>query len=286
MIIRRTKLSPENIGVIVAGYPTEPAVVVAKECLKRGFRVSRFGLATDAIGEERLHSVESLGNVRVTKFSGADAKTKLEVEITEMQKEGLFVVVADTTEHVPNVELYNALRVPFVLQCKEAESLIRAIKHTEASKTFAVISGHMDKWLASFDVCWGEWSKRFAGLFDDYDFEFKSSSPLDTPVSLMTSFSELVNKDFGSHQIKDIELPEQEKMGFTRDHLTREFSFKNRLGTSAFKFLQSVDDKEAYAEGMGDAISFLAQKAHRTAKPQVYSILDVAEQNQFLMTGH
>jgi len=285
MIIRRTKLLPENIGVIVAGYPLEPATVVAKECLRRGFRVSRFALATDDIGEERLHHITDLGSVRVVKTSGSDARSKLEVEIAEMQKEGLFVVVADTTENVKNVDLYNAVRVPFVLQCKEAESLIRAIKQTEASKSFAVISGHMDKWLASFDVCWAEWSKRFAGIFDEYDFEFKSSSPLDTPVSLMTSFSELVNKDFGTHQIKDMEKTEQAKLGFGPSHLTRKFTFKNRLGTSAFSFCQSVDDKEAYAGGMADSIIFLAQKAHRTARPQVYSIIDVAEQNQFLMSG-
>jgi hypothetical protein len=286
MIIRRTKLAPENIGVIVSGYPSEQAVTVVSECLKRGFRVSKFGLATEEIGDDKLFSVPKIGNVRVTKFTGSDVRPKLEVEITELQKEGLFVVVADTTENVANVELYNLLKVPFVLQCKEAESLIRAIKHTESSKTFAVVTGHMNKRLAAFDVCWAEWSKRYAGLFDDYDFTFKSSSPLDTPVSLMTSFSELINKDFGSHQIKDMESAEQNKMGFPKTHVTREFTFKNRTGTSSFTFCQSIDDKEAYAEGMGDSIAFLAQKAHRTARPQVYSILDVAEQNRFLLSGH
>jgi len=285
-MIRRTRLAPENIGVIVCGYPSEWAVNVVSECQSRGFVVSRFGLASDEIGDEKLFQVPNLGNVRVTKYGLSDARPKLELEIAELQREGLFVVVADTSEHVANVELYNALRVPFILQCKEAESLLRSIKQTEAAKTFAVISGHMNKRLAAFDVCWTDWARRYTGLFDEYEFEYKSSSPLDTPVSLMTSFSELANRDFGSHQIKDLEPAAQRKLGFPASHVSREFSFKNRIGTSQFVFRQSVDEKEAYAEGVGDSISFLAQKAHRTARPQVYSILDVAEQNQFLMTSH
>lgn len=286
MMIRRTRLLPENIGVIVCGYPNDLAVRVVGECQRRGFVISRFGLATDEIGDEKLYNVPNLGNVRVTKYTTSDARPKLELEIAELQREGLFVVIADTSEHVQNVELYNLLRVPFVLQCKEAESLLRAIKHTEAAKTFAVISGHMNKRLAAFDVCWTDWAKRYAGLFDEYEFEYKSSSPLDTPVSLMTSFSELVNRDYGAHQIVDMEKGEQRKLGFPSSHVTREFRFKNRSGTSIFTFRQSIDEKEAYLEGVGDAITFLAQKAHRTAKPQVYSILDVGEQNRFLMTSH
>jgi hypothetical protein len=286
MITGRPHLTPENIGVIVSGYPSEQALAVVDECLKRGFKISRFGLAFDSIGEEKLFSVPAIGNVRVVKFTGSDAGPKLEVEIAELQKEGLFVVVADTTENVANVELYNAAKVPFVLQCKEAESLVRAIKHTEGSRSFAVITGHMNKRIAAFDTCFADWSRKYAGLFEEYDFAYKSSSPLDTPMSLMTSFSELCNKDFGAHQIADLESNEQKKMGYAKSHVTREFTFKNRTGTAAYTFRQSVDDKEAYVEGMGDSIAFLALKAHRTARPQVYSILDVAEQNQFLMTTH
>lgn len=285
-MIRRTKLMPENIGVIVCGYPSEAAVNIVSECQRRGFVVSRFGLASDEIKDEKLFQVQNLGNVRVTKYSLSDARPKLELEIAELQREGLFVVVADTSEHVANVELYNALRVPFVLQCKEAESLLKAIKHTESTKTFAVISGHMNKRLAAFDVCWADWARRYAGLFNEYDFEYKSSSPLDTPLSLMTSFSQLANKDFGAHQIADMDKDAQRKLGFPSSHVTREITFKNRSGASSFTFKQSLDEKEAFMEGFGDAITFLAQKAHRTARPQVYSILDVAEQNRFLMTSH
>ena len=285
-MIRRTRLTPANIGVIVCGYPNESAVQVVAECQKRGFTVSKFGLATDDIGNEKLFKVNNLGNVRVTKFSGSDARSKLELEIAELQRDGLFVVIADTTERITNVYLYNILNVPFVLQCNEAEALLKAIKHTEAAKNFAVVSGHMNKRLAAFDRCWSEWSKKYAGLFNEYELEYKSSSPLDTPLSLMASFSQLVNKDFGPHQIADMEKDQQRKLGYPPSHITREISFKNRSGTSSFVFRQSVDEKDGFMEGFGDSICFLAQKAHRTARPQVFSILDVAEQNQHLMTGH
>jgi len=283
MIIRRTHLTPQNIGVIVAGYPSQQAIDVAKECVHRGFTVCKFGLATEDIEKEQHHlNLSEIGNIRLTKTTASNIKTLLEDEIIEVQKEGLFVVVADTTENILHAEIYNQVNVPFVMQCKEAELLLKAIRHTEASKTFAVISGHINQRMAAFDVAFAEWSHRFAGLFEDHSLQFKSSRPLETPISLLSSFSELVNKDIGRHQIDDMLTEEQSSIGFANTHLTREFIFKSPHG-SQYKFQQSVDDLGGYAEGFADAVSFLAQKAHRTARPQVYNILDVAEQNRYLM---
>jgi hypothetical protein len=291
MIIRRTHLAPENIAVIVSGFPSEVAHDVVKECRRRGFRVSRFGLAHDSIGDDRFLQIQDVGNLRLVKYTGSDVKSKLEVEMIELQKEGFFVVIADTTEYIAGIQTYIDLRIPFIIQCKEAETLLKAIKLTEAARMFAVISGHMNKRLASFDVTWTEWSKRYAGLFDGFDFAFKSSAPLETPVSLMTSFGELINKDFSSHQILDMEPETQKRLGYTQDHITREFVLSRARSPGAqaspavrFSFLQSIDTKEAYADGFADAVAFLAVKVHRSAHPRVYNILDIAEQNPFLAT--
>jgi len=283
MIIRRTHLVPQNIGVIIAGYPSPVALDVARECNERGFRVCKFGLATEDLEQnQKILSLKGIGNIRMARLTASNVTSLLEEEIIECRNEGLFVVIADTTENALNVNLYNTVNVPFVIQCKEAELLLKAIRHTEASKSFAVISGHMNQRIAAFDATFAEWSRRFAGLFEEHEMEYKTSRPLETPKSLMTALSDLTNRDLGRHQIQDMTGEEQKKLGFEQTQLTREFTFKSGEG-SEFKFRQSVDDLDGYAEGVADAVSFLAQKAHRTARPQVYNILDVAEQNKYLM---
>jgi len=136
----------------------------------------------------------------------------------------------------------------------------------------------MNKRMAAFDSMWGDWSRRFPGLLDDHDFFMRASNPMDTPQSLLNSFSDLFNRDFGREQVQKITTEEQEKMGITEGQVTRDYTFRDGSGTSSFSFRSVVNNQEATAEGIADSVGFLAQKAQDISRPRVFNILDVAEQ--------
>ena len=272
-------LAANQIGVIVCGYPGQAAVDVAKACAKRGYKVRPFGLALADVKDLKI-IVPDVGTVQLVKFGDASAKAKLQEAIQAAEKEGLSVVVADTTEVAGNASVYNEVKVPFVLQSKGGEVHDQLVKQTEDANTFALISQQMNKRLAAFDQMWQEWGKRYPGLFDDHDFSFKSSHPGDTPKSLLDSFSDLTNQSFGLDKVQMFGKDDK----FTEGHATREYTFKNGSGSSSFVFRQSVKtDAADYAESVADSVGFLAQKAQEIARPQVYNILDVAAAPRLLM---
>ena len=164
-------LTPDKIAVIICGYPEQTALDVAHACVKRGYKVAKFGLTT---ADTTSIDVPEVGKVTLTKFSAPDSKAKLQEAIKLAEKEGLFPVVADTTSVDGNVSVYNDLKVPFVLQSKGGESHLKAVKDTEQAKTFALISEGMNKRLAAFDAMWEDWSKRFPGLLADHDLVAKT----------------------------------------------------------------------------------------------------------------
>jgi len=273
---KRGKMSAQSIGVIINGYPNPESLEVAKVCAKRGYRVWPFGLATDDAKESTLN-VPDVGTVSLLKFSDKAAKTRLDQAVKEIQKEGLSPIVVDTTDVSANVQVYNELKVPFVLQSKGGEAHVKAVKDTEEAKTFALISETMNKRMAAFDSLWPDWSRRYPGLFDDYEGFFRSTHPRETPKSLLDSFSDLTNRNFALEHVQPFEALHETPGPMTEGHVTREYTFKDGSGTSSFSFRSSMNDKQEYAENVADSVAFLARKSREIARPQVYSILDVAE---------
>jgi hypothetical protein len=181
--------------------------------------------------------------------------------------------------------MYNELQVPFILQSKGGETHQQAVSTTEQSNTMALITEHMNKRVSVMDQMWREWSRRYPALFDDFDFSFRSTHPSETPKSLMDSFSDLVNRELGMDSIQPFEQQQQKDWDISTSQpslegsVTREYSFKNGgSGSSSYSFRQSVNNNEEFAESVADSVGFLAQKSQDMARPQVYSILDVAAQ--------
>jgi HD-GYP domain-containing protein (c-di-GMP phosphodiesterase class II) len=278
---RRSRISPEKIAVVVNGWPSQAAHEVAKACAKRGYRVIPFGLATDEIKDQRL-DVPDVGSLQLVKYSDPSAKQQLQQHLQQAQQKEMFTIVVDTTNNPTNVNLYNELKVPFIFESKGGEALNQVVRRTEDAKNFSLITERMNKRLAALDSMWEDWSRRFPGLFDEFDFFFKTSRPEETSRSLLGSFSDLINRDFGMDQVQAFREGEEKNLGFTEGMVTREYSFKNGTGTSTFTFRQSVNDEKEYADSVADSVAFLAQKSQEIARPQVFSILDVAQQSRFL----
>jgi len=271
------KLTPDKIGVIVAGFPNKHAIDVAKACRKRGYKVLKFGLCTD---DKTSMDVPEIGQISLTNCCSQDVKSKLHAVVEEARKEGLFPIVADTSasEDSNLVMMYNELKVPFVLKTKGGASHERVVRETEQERQFALISEMMDKQMAALDSMWTDAAQRFPSLFRDYDFSLRASKPSMFPRQLLDSFSDLVNQPISESNVQRMDVEDAQKMGFQQGFASQEYSFKDGTGRSTFSFRRSLDDK-SFADGMAEGIGFLAQRANQLgARPRVYTMLDVAQQ--------
>jgi hypothetical protein len=284
----RARMSPESVAVIVNGWPDPQALNVAKSLVKRGFQVVPFGLTTSGNKEFKVTDIPEITEpIRLVKFSDTQqAKNSLQERLNELRNQDKFVVVVDTTaegvdEHV---KLYNDLKVPFVLESRGGESHQRAVRETEQARSLALITEQMNKRMSVMDQMWREWSRRYPGVFDDFDFNFRSSRPDETPKSLMDSFSDLVNRELGVEDIQPIDSGFKSSFEgpSTESHMTREYSFRNGSGSSTYSFRQSVNNEQEFAESVADSVGFLAQKSQDLSRPHVYNILDVATQPRLL----
>jgi hypothetical protein len=306
----------ERIAVIICGWPNDLALSTAKACVRRGYRMLPFGLALNDSKEDRV-DISDIGTIELLKYCDSQAKTRLEEQVRLARLQQLFPMVVDTSEDTANLRRYQELRVPFVFESadQDGDEYHRAVRETEHSRTFALISEKMDKRVAAVDSFWDEWARRFPGLFaesasqekqqnEDSAFQFacKVSDEKDFAANknkrLFDSVSDLLNRDITSEddeeqgrrsfiqQIGSTEEKEQHGMMHQyetkQEHINREYTLKNSSGSAVFKFQQSVNGKYECAEGIADSVNFLAQRCQEMARPRVFHILDVAQQSRYL----
>jgi hypothetical protein len=277
-----TRLTPERIHVVIVGWPNELAHRVAQASLKHGFQVCTFGLSLDDAKSDSIE-VENVGKIELTKMSASDVKAKLESNTSDCKDEKgeqYVHIIADTSGTDKNIKMYNELKIPYVIETEGEDRLQRAVRDTEAARTFAVISDDFNKHIAVLDALWQDWSKRFPSLFYDFDLDFRASDPSRPSKRLMNSFSDVLNKEFKQDQVRQLSQEDQKKLGYTEGSACWDYTFKNGTGNSMFSFRVNSNNKEATAEGIADAVGFIAQKSQELARPQVFNIVDVAEQGR------
>jgi hypothetical protein len=268
----KSAISPDKIEVILVGLPDQQAMEAAKACLQRGYKLSKVGLT---MGDHKTVDIPEFGQISLTNIKNEGSKSILEQAIAESQKNGLTPIVADTTNNVNGtVKMYTELKIPFVMQSQEAQ-FRNLVQEVEEAKMFALISEDMNKQTAAFDAMWEDWSKRFPGLFADYDFDTKTNDhKRSITESMIKAFNDLFHKTFTSDYFH-----RNKAEPIVGGHVTREYMFKNSSGTSNFTFSHTCDNEKEFAEGIAEGVGFLAQKTHQMAEtPQVFGILDVAEQ--------
>jgi len=264
-----------KVLTILAGLPQQMAMDVAIACKKRGFQIATTGIGLENAPE--YVEIPQVGKISIVKASSPEILTKLQQQVDEGRKQGLFPIVADTTQSDSNVKLYNQLKLPFVMQTKGGNSHMKAVADTEAAKTFALITQDMNKRMAAFDAMWQDWSARFPSLFDGWDLSIKSTNPPQArPKSLLSSMSNFFGRDLRQQEIQQMDSATAGKPAVEGSY-TNDYTFSNGSGTSSISFRQTFDNEKEYAEGVADSVGFLAQKAQQAIAPRVYNILDVAE---------
>jgi hypothetical protein len=262
------RMKRELINVIIAGFPVQLATQVAQTCKKRGFNVCKFGIAAKDFDKDSM-DIADVGKLRMLRFSDKNLKEKLIAEVDETKRENRFPVVADVSDSAENIELYNSVKVPFVMQSTDHKSRIAA---NEKSNQLAVIADDFNKYSVAFDAIMREWGRRFPGLFRGFEIVGDGAS---ASRHLAHSFNDLLDKPAekspGDNPLRSIE---------GRAH--QEFTFKNGAGSATFSFKRSAGPED-YAEGMADAIQFLAAQAEQQSPARVFSMVDVARRAPLMM---
>jgi hypothetical protein len=260
----------ELINVIVAGFPNKLATSVATTCKQRGFNVARFGASMKDFNKDSIE-VPDLGKLRLYKFGDSKLKDQLKAEVDESKRESRFPIVADVSNLPENVELYNDCNVPFVMQSADHKTRIQS---NEKAKQLAVISEDFNKYAVAFDAIMREWGRRFPGLFRGFDVV---GDGLNASRHLSHSFNDLLDKEF--HKNADKQKP---PASYVEGMSHQEFAFKDGKGSTTFSFKRSAGPED-FAEGMADAIQFLAKQAELDLPARVYSMVDVARRAPLMM---
>jgi hypothetical protein len=296
------KVSPERIGVVIAGWPNELAIQCAKACVKRGYRMLPIGICMNDSDDDRV-DITDVGTIVLYRYGDSELRGRLLEQLSLAEdKLDLFPVVIDTSLHVENIRLYQHIKVPFVFETRadDLEQHQRAVRETEQMRCYALIAQRMDKHVAAVDSLLDEMARRFPGLFAEtstsrsrsssFDFSIKTSEGNDkVNRRVLDAMSDLLNKDVTLSQVQHIASNEErERHGMARDvstkesHIKRTYELRNMSSSAVFTFEQNVNAVYECAEGVADSVSFLAQRVQDTARPRVYDINDVGQQNRFL----
>ena len=313
------KITPEKIGVVIAGWPNELSIQCAKACVKRGYRMLPIGICMNDSEDDRV-DITDVGTIVLYRYADSQLRGKLIEQLSMAEnKLDLFPVVIDTSVDVDNIRLYQALKIPFVFEtpADNLEIHQRAVRETREMRCSAVIAQRMDKHVAAVDDLLNEMATRFPGLFaenfqqkqqqqthrrDDrsgggregFDFSIKTSEGNEkVNRQMLDSMSDLFNRDVTLRDVQHIPSSEQQERhhGMTnanrkeqQQHVRRSYELRasNRVGSNVFTFEQNVNATYECAEGVADSVSFLVQHVLECPRPKVYGIEDVAQQGRFL----
>jgi len=278
--------SSDQVTVMMNGLPGAMGIEVGRACLRRGF-----GLASSALtgpGMPADCTVEEGDKKISVKLVAPDGDAQAKA-IAEMQaKYGAGLIVIDFTHPtavMPNVEIYTAQKSPFVIGTTGGDPS-KMLKMTEDSETFAVIAPNMCKQIVAFQATMEHMAKAYPGAFGGYKMELVEShqstkaDTSGTAKAVVSSFNDLGVQKFSDDEIQMLRKPdEQEAFGVPKEYLNghawHTYSLTSPDGSVKFEFKHNVNGRRTYAEGVADAVHFLAQQISKGSKKRVFSMIDV-----------
>merc|ERR1712224_2661 len=131
----------------------------------------------------------------------------------------------------------------------------------------------------------GRMARDFPGAFSGYTMEIKEShqktkaDTSGTAKDMVASFQGL-GLDFNVDQIEKVR-GDKESVAFgvpesaVDGHAFHTYSLKSGDGSVTFQYQHNVCGRRTYAEGVVDAVLFLAQKAKAKSEQKVFNMIDV-----------
>lgn len=185
-----------------------------------------------------------------------------------------------------NAELYAASGAAFVMGTTggDRDSLIKTV--TDAN-VYAVIAPNMAKQIVALQATMERMARDFPGAFSGYTMEVTEShqktkaDTSGTAKAMVSSFQKL-GLNFDVEQIQQLR-DEGSSMAFgvpsdsLNGHAFHTYTLKSPDSSVEFQFKHNVCGRRTYAEGVADAVSFLATRHAEGSQKKLFNMIDILE---------
>lgn len=285
-------MASTSIVVMMNGLPGAMGHEVGAACLRRGLALAPFSLTGPGMPHE-CTVIEGGQTVTVRLVPSTDVDSQ-NAAVAEMQtKYGKSLIIIDFTHPTavnPNVDIYTERKCPFVMGTTGGDRA-KMMKVTTDSETYAVIAPNMCKQIVAFQATMARMASDFPNAFGGYKMtlvESHQSTKADTSgtaKAMVESFNQLGVDPFSVDEIQKIRDPEeQERFGVPKEHLNghawHTYTLTSSDGSVEFQFKHNVCGRRTYAEGVVDAVQFLAEKVQTGSKKRVFNMIDVLSEGK------
>lgn len=273
-----------QLAVMVNGVPGKMATSVAHETVSRGLILVDESLTGAGVRETSVQPHPA--GPSVTLCPPADHAACL----SRVKGKHARLVIVDYTHPTaanPNVDLYGAAGVSFVIGTTGGDEAAMRRAVAGADGVYAVIAPNMGKQIVAFQAMMGMMAKEFPGAFEGYELSVTESHQATkadtsgTAKAVIGSFNEM-GIEFEVGQVEKIrEAPRSmEHMKVpgkyvTTGHAFHTYRLKSPDGTVSFEFQHNVCGRGFYAAGTVDAVMFLDRMRAGGGEKRVFDMIDI-----------
>lgn len=262
-------------------------IEVSQACLRAGLALADTAMTGPGMPAEVVvtHEDQTV-TVKLVGPQEPGAQRAMLEEASKKYGDRLFIIdFTHPTAVNPNAELYTATGCAFVMGTTggDRDILMNSIRER---KTWAVIAPNMSKQIVALQATMDNMAKEFPGCFSGWGLDITEShqktkaDTSGTAKAMAASFKTLANNDFSVDNITKLrDDVEQQKFGVPADALTghafHTYSLKSEDGSVEFQFKHNVCGRRTYAEGVVDAVLFLAERRKAGSEQRCYNMIDV-----------
>lgn len=270
-----------DLAVMVNGVPGKMATSSAEEVVRRGLT-----LADEALTGPGMSNTITI--------SGKDVKLATpedhEACIQRMKEKYQRLIVVDYTHPSaanPNVELYSAHGISFVIGTTGGDSNAMKSAVEKADGVYAVIAPNMGKQIVAFQAMMDMMAREFPGAFSGYNMTVKEShqstkaDTSGTAKAVVGSFSQL-GLDFKVDDIEKVRTAERSvnelhvpEKYITAGHAFHTYHLTSPDGSVNFEFQHNVCGRNIYASGTVDAVQFIETQRQQATDKRIFTMIDI-----------
>lgn len=220
---------------------------------------------------------------------GAEAEAALKAALEKSKAAGKTCLAIDFTHPTAvnaNAELYCRIGLPFVMGTTggDREALMKGVAD---AGLFALIAPNMCKQIVALQAMMDTMSATYPGAFGGYELtvtESHQSTKADTSgtaKAMVEYFNKLKGGEplavDGIKKLRDADA--QKAFGVPEDalggHAWHTYALTSGDGSVGFEFKHNVCGRRTYAEGVVDAVLFLASRIDEASEKKVFDMIDV-----------
>jgi 4-hydroxy-tetrahydrodipicolinate reductase len=281
-------IDPSDVVLMMNGLPGAMGHEVSAACLRRGFQIAPIALTgPGAPSHVNVSDGEGGPTTAVRLVAGDDAVGRLEAAAELKAKYGDSLVCVDFTHPSAvnmNAQFYADNGFAFVMGTTGGDRE-HLRKVTEDAGNYAIIAANMCKQIVAFQATFESMANSFPGAFSGYKMDLTEShqstkaDTSGTAKDMVQHFNGL-GLDFHVDDITKIRTADaQADFGVPssalRGHAFHTYTLTSEDGSVEFQFKHNVAGRRTYAEGVADAVAFLAAQRKAESDKKVFNMIDV-----------